>query len=108
MPFFLIAPLTWLSNGIFAAIVWFVSRRGITITVGLSLIALVGAAINILITAVDANIGNVFSEAVPFVTPFIPSNTGLCVSLIVSTELAATTYRLSLQFIEWKSRILFA
>ena len=108
MPFFLVAPLTWLSNGAFAFIVWFVSRRGITITIGLSLIALVGLAINTLINAIDANIGNVFSDAVPFVTPFIPSNTGLCVSLIVSTELAATTYRLTLQFLDWKSRILFA
>ncbi len=108
MPFFLLAPLTWLGNLLFSAIVWFVSRRGIAITIGITLIGLVGVAINQLVQLVDSNLGQVFSSAIPFATPFITSNTGLCISLIVATEIACTGYKLAIKLIDWKSRILLA
>ncbi len=108
MPFFLIAPLTWLGNALFAAIVWFVSRKGIAITIGISLIALIGTAISLLVAEIDGLMGSVMGGAAPFIAPFVPSNTGLCVSVIVATEIACTGYKLTLKLIDAKSRILLA
>lgn len=108
MPLFLIPIATWLGNAIFATIVWFVSRKGISISIGIGIIALMGTAITFLINRVDGLMGSVMGGAAPFVAPFVPSNMAFCVSAIISTELLCTGYRLTMRLIDTKAKILLA
>lgn len=108
MPFFLLAPLTWLGNAAFVALMWFISRKGILFTALLGLIALVGTAISFLVSEIDSLIGQVLPSSVPFVNAFLPDNTALCVSVVISAELACTSYKLTIKLIEWKSRVFVA
>ncbi|MEY8214325.1 MAG: hypothetical protein RPR97_07550 [Colwellia sp.] len=108
MPFFLLAPLAWLAETGFVVIMWFISRKGILFTVMVSIIGLVGAAISYLVSQVDTLIGSVMPAAVPFIAAFVPDNTALCVSIVISTELACTSYKLTIKLLEYKSRVFLA
>lgn len=108
MPLFLIPLATWIGNAIFSTIVWFVSRKGISITIGISIIALMGTAITYLINQTDGLMGSLLGGAAPFVAAFVPSNISFCISALVSCEILCTGYRLTMRFIEFKSRVLLA
>lgn len=108
MPYFLIAAFTSLGNMFFQLVVWFVSRRGIAFAALTSIIALIGIAINYLISEIDSLIGSVLPSVATFANAFLPDNTSLCISVIVSCEIACTGYKLTLKLIEYKSRVLLA
>lgn len=104
MPLFLVTLFTTLGNLIFQAIVWFITRGGIRFTAALVLIGLVGAAINLLVSETDALIGQLLPGVTNLVSFFMPTNASICVSAIIATELSCTAYRLTLRFIEMKSK----
>ena len=108
MPLFLIQFVTWLGGAAFSAAVWFVTRKGILFTAMSGLIALVGLAIAALVSQADTLMGAIIPESLGFVTPFIPGNLSLCISTVISTELACTVYALAIKFIDMKSRVLLA
>ena len=108
MPFFLLAPLAWIGEQLFVALAWFVSRGGIRFVAMTALIAVIGTAIFALVSFTDNLLGGVLPASATFVVAFLPDNTALCISSIISCQLACTGYKLSVKLAEMKARIFVA
>jgi hypothetical protein len=108
MPLFLINFIGWIGSAVASAIAFFATRKGIKFAAMVALIALVGTAITALVSEVDTLIGSVVPTSLGFATAFVPDNLGACVSAIIATEVACTTYALAIRFINWKSKVLLS
>ena len=105
MPVFLIPLVSWLGTSFVALVTWFLTRKGILFAALTAIVALIGTAINLLISSVDASIGSVLPQS-SFIAAIVPSNTVLCLSAVISVHLACTAYRLTIKFINWKAKVL--
>jgi len=105
MPLFLAPLIGWLATSITTVIAWFVTRKGMLFAVLTAVIAIVGTAINLLVSQIDSLIGSVI-PSVGFVAAFVPTNTAFCLSAVVSTHLACTGFKLTMKFLRWKTTVL--
>jgi len=105
MPFFLSPLIAWLTTAITTSVAFFVTRKGTLFLVLVAVIASVGTAINILVSQIDSLIGSVL-PSVGFVAAFVPTNTALCLSAVVSTHLACTGFKLTMKFLRWKTTVM--
>ena len=108
MPLLFIPLITWLGNALFALAMWFISRGGIRFAQFVLTIAALGAAINLLVSKAAELFSSVIPSGFSFVTEFLPDNTTLCVSIVISTEVACTTYKLAIKLIEQKQKVFLA
>lgn len=105
MPLFLAPVIAWLAATFTTLITFFITRKGVLFAVLVTVIAVVGTAINLLVTQIDGLIGSVL-PSVGFVAAFVPSNIGLCLSAVVSTHVACTGFKLTMKFIRWKTTVM--
>lgn len=105
MPLFLAPLIGWLTTAIVSSIAFFVTRKGFLFVALTAVIVTVGTAINVLVSQVDGLLGSVL-PSVGFVAAFVPTNTALCLSAIVSTHLACTGFKLTMKFLRWKTTVM--
>ncbi len=105
MPLFLVPLISWLTTTIVSVITFMLTRKGILFATMVSVVTIVGAAIQAIISEVDGLISSVL-PSVAIVTMFVPNNSAACFGAIVAAHIACTSYKMAVKFIRWKTEIM--